>query len=319
MINTVRGSISTKELGRTFCHEHFVFGFPGYSGDLTLGRLNTEKIIQTGVEKAKCLLKNNITTVIDCTPNDCGRMPDILREISIQTGLNIICVTGFYNEESGAPSYFKNRRNFSDIEKEIFEMFVEEINNGIEGTGIKPGVIKVASSMDCITEYEKNFFRAAAKAQRETGTIIITHTTDGTMALEQAKLLIDEGARPEKIIIGHVCTISDIGCLIELLDMGVYIGFDRFGYNRDEKCNDITRVALIVGLMGIGYNNKILVSHDMLYSKLGRDRAPIALQKSSTNPVHFVENIIPKLKHAQISSAQIEKLLIENVADVFGN
>ena len=79
-----------------------------------------------------------------------------------------------------------------------------EITDGIGDTGIKAGVVKLTSSKDEITDYEKMFFAAGAKAQRETGVPIITHTQEGTMAPEQAEFLLSEGADPDRVMIGHM-------------------------------------------------------------------------------------------------------------------
>lgn len=37
VVNTVRGPIAAEELGKTLIHEHIVFGYPGFDGDVTLG------------------------------------------------------------------------------------------------------------------------------------------------------------------------------------------------------------------------------------------------------------------------------------------
>ena len=62
----------------------------------------------------------------------------------------------------------------------IHELFVREIAQGIGGTGIKAGVIKAGSGAGEITVYEEMILKAAARAQKETGVPIITHTDAGT-------------------------------------------------------------------------------------------------------------------------------------------
>ena len=89
-------------------------------------------------------------------------------------------------------------------------MMATELTEGIEGTGIKAGVIKLASSEGRIAPMEEILFKAAARAQKETGCAIITHTQKGTMGPEQAELLISCGADPNKIAIGHMCGSTDI-------------------------------------------------------------------------------------------------------------
>lgn len=76
---------------------------------------------------------------------------------------------------------------------------VTELTEGIGGSGIKAGVLKLATSPGEITPMEKNFLTAAAHVQKETGCRIITHTSAGTMGTQQAKILIEQGATRRKL------------------------------------------------------------------------------------------------------------------------
>ena len=78
----------------------------------------------------------------------------------------------------------------------LADQIVREVIVGIDATGIRAGVIKAASSLNTITLAEEKVFRAAARAQRETGAVITTHTEAGTMGLEQVELLRSEGWTP---------------------------------------------------------------------------------------------------------------------------
>lgn len=227
-VNTVRGPIAADQLGRTLMHEHFVFGYPGFQGDTTLGEFNREAALQIGINVAEKLMAHGVKTVIDPTPNECGRDPRLLREISEQTGLQIICATGYYYEKESAPAYFKFRASFGNIEAEIHDMFMKEITEGIGDSGIKPGVIKLASSRDEITDYEKMFFRAAARVQQETGIVIVTHSQEGTMGPEQAELLLASGAAPKRTMIGHMCGNTDIAYHLRILEKGFFVPVRKY-------------------------------------------------------------------------------------------
>jgi len=180
-VNTVCGPVAPEDLGVTLMHEHIVFGYPGWYGDLSLAPFDRRSAVATAVNCLGPLKEYGLKTVVDATPNECGRDPQLLHEVADTAGINIICATGYYYEGEGAPAYFKFRSAFADAVAEIYEMFMREITVGIGETGIKAGVIKVASSKGIITDYEKMFFRAAARAQKETGVPIITHTQEGTM------------------------------------------------------------------------------------------------------------------------------------------
>jgi len=322
MVNTVTGLVPADHLGKTMMHEHFVFGYPGYAGDETLGAFDWEEALRIGISVAERLKAHGVQTVVDPTPNDCGRNPEILREISERSGIHIICATGYYYEGEGAPAYFKFRKAFGDAEQEIYELFMREITQGIGRTGIKPGIIKLGSSHGVITEYEQMFFRQAARVQKETGVTIVTHTQEGTMGPEQADLLISEGADPNRIVIGHMDGNTDVQYHYRVLEKGVKIAFDRFGLQVIAGCPmDYHRETVLIGLIGMGYGNQIVLSHDTVNCWCGRPfhmSEPVQQLLATWHPTHIFENVIPVLRKAGISDAKIHQLMVENPKHAFG-
>ncbi len=314
-INTVLGPISSENLGKTLIHEHFLFGYPGYSGDVTLGPFNREACITAGLEMAGKVKAHGVTTVVDATPNETGRDPELLKEIAVQSGLNIICASGYYSEGEGAPAYFKLRSQLGDGVAQIHEMFKKEVADGIGDTGIRPGVFKLASSKGIITGYEEMFFRAAARVQKEEGIAIVTHTEEGTMGPEQVDLLISEGADPKRIMIGHIGGNTDIDYLLQVLEKGAYIGFDRFGIEGLAGApTDERRIACLIGLLGIGYAGKIMISHDWVNVWLGRPGITeiATMVMPNWKPTHIFEDIIPALKKAGVTDDQITTMMVAN-------
>jgi len=320
-VNTVMGPISIDDLGKTLIHEHFVFGYPGYSSDITLGPYNREEALEVGINVAKKVLSYGVKTVVDATPNETGRDVELLKTISKISGLNIICTTGYYFEDEGAPAYFKFRSTLGDAESEIYELFIKEITEGVSKTGIKPGTIKLASSKNLITDYEAMFFRAAAKAQKETGVAIITHTQEGTMGFEQAEMLISAGVNPQKIVIGHMCGSTNLDYHLRTLETGVYIAFDRIGIQGMVGAPmDSERVKTIVALVKQGYADRIMLSHDTVNFWLGRPLAmpdAVATLLANWHPTHIFENIVPKLKQSGVTDNQITTMLVDNPRRLF--
>ncbi len=321
VVESVTGPISVDQLGKTLIHEHFVFGYPGYQGDVTLGRFNEEEALAAAVGAARQMMSFGVKTVVDPTPNECGRNPLFLKKVSEASGLQIICATGYYYEGEGAPPYFKLRQGLGTAEEEIYEMFKKEITEGIAGTGIKPGIIKLASSKDEITEYEKMFFRAAARVQKETGIVILTHTQEGTMGPEQARMLIELGVDPSKIIIGHMCGNTNPDYHKEVLDMGVRIGFDRFGIQVLVGAPfDHERIQTLMTLLDEGYEDQILLSHDSIIVWLGRPpvmNEQVAQIMGDWQPAHIFENILPALREKGITEKQFDKMLGGNAKALF--
>lgn len=321
-VNTVTGRISPDDLGMTLMHEHLFFGYPGYQGDHTLGPFDRAAVIETGVEVAEQAKVHGVKTIVDATPNDCGRDPEMLREISERSEVQIICSTGYYYEGEGAPAYFKFRQGLGSAEGEIEEMFMAEISDGIGTTGIKPGVIKLASGKDAISDYEAMFFQTGAKAQRETGIPIITHTQEGTMAPEQADLLLAEGADPNRVMIGHMDGNTDAEYHKATLSRGTYISLDRFGIQGIVGMPmDEDRYKVLIQLLQEDNAERIMLSHDTVNVWLGRPLVlpdAVAELLGNWHITHLFDDVIPTLKEASITDEQINTILVENPRRLFG-
>lgn len=321
-IQTVTGPVPVSDLGRTLMHEHFLYGFCGFQGDATIGAFHRDEAMQTCIKAAEDAKAYGIRTIVDATTNECGRNAAFLKELSEVTGMHIICSTGFYFEQESAYAYWKFRSAFADIESEIAEMMITELTEGIEGTGIRAGVIKLGSSYNGILPMEQLFFKAAARAQKETGCVIITHTQLGTMGPEQAELLISNGADPAKIAIGHMCGNTDPEYHKKVLSQGVYVNLDRFGLEGElfHTPTDRERVDLIAALVKSGYSDRILLGHDSVNVQLGRPNIMTPFMQEAMKNAHIGnigQNVIPDMKSRGFSDELIESFLTANPARIF--
>ncbi|MGM9606296.1 MAG: phosphotriesterase [Oscillospiraceae bacterium] len=321
-VHTVTGPVPAAELGRTLMHEHFLYGYCGYQGDATLGPFREDEAFQICLKAAQTAKSYGIHTVVDATTNECGRDVRFLEKLATAAGINIICSTGFYFEQESAYAYWKFRSAFTNIEDEIAEMMITELTEGIGGTGIKAGVIKLASSYHVITPMEETFFKAAARAQRETGCVIITHTQQGTMGPEQAALLIENGADPGKIAIGHMCGNQDIEYHKRVLSQGVYVNLDRFGLQGElfHTPTDEGRVDLIEKIVASGYEDRILLGHDSVNVQLGRPNIMNPIMQEALKDANIGtlgSKVIPEMRRRGFSDGLIEKFLSANPAKLF--
>lgn len=321
IVNTVTGPLDAEHLGVTLVHEHLVFGYPGWEGDLSIAPFDRKAIVDAGVALLTQLKEFGVESYVDATCNDGGRQPEIYREISEKSGVNVICSTGYYYEEEGAAAYFKFRSTMGDIEEEIFELFMKEITDGIRDTGIRPGVIKVGSSAGVITDYEKTMFRAAAKAQKQSGIPIITHTQQGTMGPEQVDLLLSAGADPARIQIGHMSDNLDLDYQLRTLEKGVFVAWDRMGLQGFVGCPmDSQRYPVLVELIKRGFANQLMLSHDTITTWLGR---PLKIPEAALpliadwHPTHLFRKIIPTLKASGVTDAQIQTICRDNPRRLF--
>lgn len=154
-VNTVSGPVSPDQLGRTLMHEHFLFGYCGFQGDATLGGFREEEYLDACLKAVEDARAYGIETIVDATTNECGRNVRFLKRVADLTGIQIVCSTGYYFEAESSFAYWNFRRGFADVGQEIYEMMLTEVTRGIEGTGIKAGVIKLASSYQQITPMEE--------------------------------------------------------------------------------------------------------------------------------------------------------------------
>ena len=320
MINTVCGSVLSSELGTTLPHEHFVFGYPGWDGDSTW-EFDQDAYIEKFTPLIEKLKSNyGLKTVVDATPNDNSRNIGLYQAISRRFDLNIICATGYYYEMEGASAYLKSYNSFvGNASDHAYELMKKELTEGIRNTGVKAGVIKLATGLNEITEYEEWLFRAAGRLGKENPDVrIITHTHWGHLLLEQARYLVDAGVPPSHITIGHVDSCTDMDTLLSVLELGCYLSFDRFGLELKRICCplDSRRLAVICGLVGAGYGDKIVLSHDVSLKHLGH----LDLTGGSPNWhwLHVFENILPQLRKMGLSQEQVHKFMNENPQAFYG-
>jgi phosphotriesterase-related protein len=319
MINSVLGPISPDKLGQTLMHEHFVFGYPGWSADLTMAPENPKAILKTDLAAIRTAKKFGIKTIVDATPNDAGgRDPKLYKALAKKTGINIICSTGLYTEHEGSPAYWNSKAIWGmDISKMMSELFIKEITEGIGKTRVKAGVIKVGSGPK-MSKYEEAIHKAAVVAQKATGVPIITHTEGPTGGVEQAEFLLKEGADPKKLMIGHVSNSKDIEYHKAILAKGVYIAFDRIGLDIITPFD--VNLKNVAELCQAGYADKIMLSHDTVNVWLGR---PTVLPEKfipafkNWHIAHVSNDFIPALKAQGVTDEQIKTMMVDNPRKLF--
>jgi phosphotriesterase-related protein len=313
-INTVTGTMTAEQLGTTLMHEHLLIGWAGWELDCAAPKFERRAAFKNAVDRLKELKDLGLQSFVDPCPMDIGRDVNFMAEVAEASGVRIVCATGLYKEDLGNTAYFKQRSV-----DEIAEVYSSEITKGIGNTGIKAGIIKCATGKGQVTKYEESCLRAAARAHLRTGAPITTHTEDGTMGREQLDIFAAEGVDLQRVIIGHSCGSADLGYHRDMLDRGCFLGFDRFGL--DFLHPDKLRLAALIGLLGVGYEKQIVLSHDSVWCWLGRglDLPPeTAKLIENWKPTHVFQNILPALKRAGVSEEKIRAMLVDNPRCYFG-
>lgn len=320
MVHTVTGPIPVEQMGRVLPHEHIAFAYPGYQGDSRFWD-DRDSDLAIAVAEAKKIVAAGIDTLVDATPNDCGRDPLFLKAVSEASGLQIVCTSGYYLESAGAPNYFKNFGNYGhDMGNEMYDLFTKEVTTGIGSTGIRSGALKISSSKNQITDYEMTLAHAVGQVAAEQGLPVLSHTQDATMGVEQADLLLQHGVAPEKIMIGHSCDSTDMDYLLRLADKGVFIGFDRWGLQGYWGApTDRVRLAIFLGLIRSGYTKQLMASHDATICYFGKKPGKLDPLLDNWNCTYFTRTLVPYLKEHGVTDEEINTIMVENPRRFFGN
>jgi len=301
-IRTVLGDIAPSELGNTTCHEHLLWIVPEPDAheDPDLGFDS----FPAAVAELQYFNAAGGNALVEMTTAEIGRAPLDLRQISQATLVHIIATSGHHKHKfSAAPL---NGKSVDEIATGI----IADIAEGMNGTDVKAGVIKAASSKDRATETERRVIKAVGLAHQATGAAVSTHTEAGTFAIEQAKLLNDAGVPFERLLIGHLDRGLPRETYLTLARMGVYLGFDQIGKNK--YWPDAERVSLIKELVAIGDVNQILLSGDTARKSAWHIHNP-----GTNGLAHLLLNFVPSMREAGVSEKYIHTMLVENPARFF--
>ncbi|HVM98408.1 MAG TPA: hypothetical protein VMT89_18585, partial [Candidatus Acidoferrales bacterium] len=132
---------------------------------------------------------------------------------------------------------------------------------------------------------------------------------------EQLDIFASEGVDLKRTIIGHSCGTADLRYHVDMLDRGCTLGFDRFGLEILQP--DRLRTAALIGLLGIGFEKQIVLSHDTVWCWRGR---PLPVPESlvpNWKPSHVLTNIVKALRDAGVPQKKIDAMLIDNPRRIF--
>ncbi|SLK10569.1 phosphotriesterase family protein [Arthrobacter sp. P2b] len=326
-VQTVLGPVSPDKLGATLAHEHVFSVTPEIQRDFpALSWQGTrEDAIRYAAEKLAEVARRGIGTIIDCTTIDHGRDLPALIEVNRQVPINIVAATGLYTHDK-LPFFYKFRpeRTAGGVPRKdvILEMFLQDITEGIQGTGAKAGIIKVTTDAEGATPNIERILRSAARAHRETGVPITTHTNAAyETGLAQLEIFRSEGVDPQRVVIGHSGDSSDFDYLRRILDTGAFIGADRFGYYRPGQPGIDAKVKTVVELCREGYADQILLAHDSVVYADWWELFPPTWEDLPAEwvPTHISDTIIPAFQANGLTNEQIDTMMVKNPARLLGN
>lgn len=305
-VMTVRGPVPAGELGITLPHEHlFTNMLREFRGD---GLLND---IPLAVSELALFRELGGTTVVDVTTDDFGRQPKALRTVSEISGVHVVMGCGVFRHP-----YIDTEWLDRTSTNHLAQLIVRELEEGVGDTGIRPGIVGEIACDEWITAHEERSFRAAARAQKSTGVAITTHAARWPVGLVQLDLLEEEGVELRRVIVGHSDTVRSIDWTSakqtmryheRLAKRGAYVQFDTVGGNplRRTETELQLRVDWVVNLIAHGFEDQILLSHDVALLSMMRTYGGCGY-------TYLLTDFCPRLEATGVSRELVRHILVEN-------
>lgn len=320
-VMSVTGPIEPDRLGKVLIHEHVVISYSGDHLDPS-DRWDRAACIEGSIERMKQLMDHGVRTFVDPCPIDLGRDPELLAEVAERSGMQIVCSTGFYHEHNaiGIPYYWRVRSS-----EEISEFYLHEINDGIGGGGIRPGVIKIASG-DPPGDNDRKVLHGAAIAAKESGLPIVSHCENSRGGDVQQEILAEHGVDLGRCVIGHQDQEKEVSNLRAIADRGSFIGIDRIGHNT--LAPEEQRIDNIAALIHDGYSRSLCLSQDHMcclrsakFPYLVREEIRPAFERLLPTiydhmyrrpHTYLFTDFLPRLYERGVDEATVDSILTDN-------
>jgi phosphotriesterase-related protein len=312
-VETVRGPVDVADLGRTLMHEHvFVLSAESAADGAWW---DEEERVADAVARLRELRDLGVTTIADPTVWGLGRYVPRIRRIAEQVpGLNIIVATGLYTYNDVPFRYLhRGPGELLDMPEPMVGDFVRDLTEGIGDSGVKAAFLKCAVDAPGLTPGVERVLRAVAAAHRETGAPITVHTHSPSQAGRPVlDLLRAEGVDLTRVVVGHAGDSNDLDYLTALADTGAVLGMDRFGLDILNPTSD--RVATVAALCERGYADRMVLSHDAscFIDWFGPDPESVRKLAPNWHYRHISDAVLPALRAAGVTDAQIDQMLVEN-------
>ncbi len=302
-IMTVKGPIPANKMGRSLIHEHLLVDFIG-ADKITATRWDQAAVVEKVKPYVAALPAMKIQTLVSCTPAYLGRDPELLRQLSEQTGIQILTNTGYYGAVDNA---YLPAHAFSSSAETLAGIWTDEWINGIGQTGIRPGFIKIGVNSGNLSELHQKLILAAGLTHKQTGLTIASHTGPYLPAKQQLALLKANGVHPSAFIWVHAQNETDKENYSSLAAEGAWISLDGV-----QPSNLQEYLEKLSYLKEQGWLEQVLISHDAGWYRPG-EKDGGHFRDFSTISKQFV----PLLLENGFSEGDIEQLLVKNPANAF--
>lgn len=298
---SVKGKITTSALDQSLIHEHVLVDFIG-AEKISPDRWKHGQVVRKVLPYLLEIKQRGIQTLVECTPAFIGRDVVLLKELSEQSGLNILTNTGYYG---ASDNKYLPKWAFTETAEQLASRWIAEFEQGVEGTGIRPGFIKTGVNSGTLSELHQKLIRAAALTHLKTGLTICSHTGPALPAREEIAILKQSGVHPSAFVwvhaSGNAQELENVG------QSGCWISLD--GVNVD---NISKHVELLAFLKNKGRLGQVLISHDAGWYRPGE---PGGGEFRGFTTIS--DKLIPALKANGFTEADIHTLMVANPAKAF--
>ncbi|GAA2278532.1 phosphotriesterase [Nonomuraea roseoviolacea subsp. roseoviolacea] len=221
-----------------------------------------------------------LNLVVDLTCLGMGRDAAGLARLAAAARVPVIASTGVFSEP------FSPARD-ADVPT-LTRLLMDEISNGLDGTGVFPGVIGEVGCWGAEpTPAEERALIAAAHASIATRLPVATHGRDALGVLE---ILLAQGLPASRVAAGYAG--SDLPEARKIAEMGAYVSVTALGNGVDAA----VRVAL--GLIEEGHGERLLLS-------TGTSRVSQLAKYAGPGYANLFHAVLPRLREAGVDEDMI--------------
>lgn len=302
-IMTVNGPVKAEYLGNTLPHEHVLVDFIG-ADSIAPGRYHEDSVVRVALPFLNRVNLHGFKTLIDCTPNYIGRDVKVLKRLADSTGMHIVTNTGYYG--AAGQKYLPSHVHTESAEQ-LADRWIKEAREGIDGTGIKPGFLKLGADKGPLTSAQRKIVEAGAITHLQTGLPIAIHTGDGAAAIEELEIINNAGVASDAFIWIHAQNETDSTVFVALARKGVWVELD--GLNE----NNVSRyVGYFLWMKENNVLDKLLISHDAGWYHVGEPGGG-----EFRNYQVLPEKLIPALLKAGATDQEIDRVVRINPSRAF--
>jgi phosphotriesterase-related protein len=330
-VMTVRGPIDPAHVGMALMHEHLLIdlssvvalqgdpealartGAPirqadladiGWSPEAFFSTANADlSDVAVAAAEAREFAMSGGATIVELTPIGFRRDVRDLARIAVVAGLHVVAGSAFFSEAS-LPAAAVGLAVDG-----LASILIGEFEDGIDGTGIRPGIIGEIGTGSPVSEWEALSLRASVIAARRTGMAMSVHLERWQKeGLQVIDILEDAGADLSRVVIGHLnTTVDEPDYHLALARRGVVLGYDLCGSAVPRGAGrfpprDEALVPVLLRLAADGHGGQVVLSHDLSFRTEYR-------RFGGRGYAHVPRRVLPLLLDAGIPEDMIDQVM----------